>query len=92
MAQAVSRQPVTAETRVRFQASPLENDVDQVTLGHVLLDYFRFPCQYHSHPGSTAIRSSTADTVQPQQLTVALTDMPNEQTNSPKDTAHCAAQ
>jgi hypothetical protein len=65
MAQAVSRQPLAAETRVRFQASPLGYDVDQVTLGQVLLEHFRFPCQYHSHQGSSPIRSSTADTVQP---------------------------
>jgi hypothetical protein len=54
MAQAVSRRPLTAATRVRAQINPVGFVVDKVTLGQ---DFLRvlwfFPCQYQSTVGST---------------------------------------
>jgi hypothetical protein len=58
------RQPLAANKRVQFRANILGYVVDQATLGQTFLQYFRFPCQYHCHQGSTLLRSSTADTVQ----------------------------
>ena len=55
MAQAVNRLPLTAEARVRSQASPCKTLVDKVALGKVFLLVLRFslasiiPQMLHTH-------------------------------------------
>jgi hypothetical protein len=57
MAQAVSRRPLTAETRVRFRVSPCEICGGQSGTGTVFFSELSvFPCQFHSTGAPSTVK------------------------------------
>ena len=70
MAQAVSRQPVTAEARVRYRASRCGFVADKVALGQVFPRIFRFSAVSIIPP--VLIHLCIASATEGQQLTASL--------------------
>jgi hypothetical protein len=48
IAQAISSQPITAETRVKYWVSPCGICGGQSGTGNSFLQYLSFPCHFHS--------------------------------------------